>query len=93
MNEVDAALKELAKQRIASGELPCTPTARTWGSRGSGAPCSLCTRPIRSDEVEYEVAAVDPRGATELPTVRFHLHCHAAWQAECHSSPHKHASS
>ena len=93
MAEVDAALKELAKQRIASGELPCTPTARTWGSRGSGAPCSLCTRPIRADEIEYEVAAVDWRGTTESSTVRFHLPCHAAWQAECNGKPHRSAHS
>jgi hypothetical protein len=87
MAEVDGVLKELAKRRIASGELPCPPAARTWGSRGSGAPCSLCARPIGTDEIEYEVAAIDLREAAEPRTVRFHLPCHAAWQAECHS-PH-----
>ncbi|HEX4050551.1 MAG TPA: hypothetical protein VHY19_06715 [Steroidobacteraceae bacterium] len=87
MDEVDAALKQLAKQRIASGDLPCLPTARTWGSRGSGASCSLCARPIATHEIEYEVAAVDSPGAAEPCTVRFHLPCHAAWRAECHSRP------
>ena len=91
MAEVNGALKELAKQRIASGELPCLRTARMWGSRGSGGQCSLCARPIGTHEIEYEVAAVDLRGAAETPTVRFHLPCHAAWQAECHSRPNGHA--
>jgi hypothetical protein len=88
MAEVDGSLKQLAKQRIASGELPCPPAARTWGSRGSGAPCSLCARPIQPHEIEYEVAALESREAAETRTVRFHLRCHAVWQAECHKTPH-----
>lgn len=87
MADIDGALKELARQRIATGELPCSPTAPTWGSRGSGAPCSLCKRPIGTEEIEYEVAAVDPRGIAEATPVRFHLTCHAAWQAECQGRP------
>lgn len=88
MAEVDRDLKELAKQRIASGELPCPPAARTWGSHGSGAPCSLCAQPIQAHEIEYEVATVDSRESAEGRTVRFHLRCHAAWQAECQTRPH-----
>jgi len=83
MAEVNGALQELAKQRIASGELPCPPAARTWGSHGSGAPCSLCAGMIRADQIEYEVAVVDPRGLVEPRTLRFHLPCHLAWQTEC----------
>ncbi|HEY7929875.1 MAG TPA: hypothetical protein VID71_07685 [Steroidobacteraceae bacterium] len=85
---MDEELKQLAKQRIASGELPCLRTARTWGSHGSGATCSLCARPIQAHEIEYEVAADDCGGAAEARTVRFHLRCHAAWQAQCHTRTH-----
>jgi hypothetical protein len=83
MANFDGDLRQLAKQRIASGELPCHPTARTWGSRGGGAQCSLCSRAIRADEIEYEVAFPDTRGHGDSRSVRFHLPCHAAWQAEC----------
>lgn len=83
MNANDGELRELAVQRIASGELPCDPAARTWGSRGVGAPCSLCVRAIRPDEIEYEVAVPDHRAHGDPRTVRFHLRCHAAWQTEC----------
>ena len=83
MNTSEGELQQMARQRIASGELPCHPEARTWGSRGAGAPCSLCTRTIRADEVEYEVAFPDSRSQGDPRTVRFHLRCHAVWQAEC----------
>ena len=83
MAEFDGTLKALARQRIASGELPCQPAARTWGSHGSGAPCSLCNGSVREDQIEYEVAVVDARGLAEPRTLRFHLACHAAWQSEC----------
>ncbi|HTT04460.1 MAG TPA: hypothetical protein VMF64_04170 [Steroidobacteraceae bacterium] len=88
MADVDGELKRLAEQRIASGELPCPPASRTWGSHGSGAPCSLCARPIQTHEIEYEVAPVDLRGAADPRTVRFHLRCHAVWQAQCHHKAH-----
>lgn len=52
--------------------------SRMWGSHGSGAPCSLCEQPIRPEEIEYEVDAGERAG-----TLRFHLTCHAVWQAEC----------
>jgi len=77
-------LERVAKQRIRTGELPCHPTARMWGSHGTGALCSLCDRPIRPEEVEYEVAlAADGDSGRGEHVLRFHLACHAIWQAEC----------
>lgn len=72
----------LAKQRIETGELPCYPVRRMWGSHGSGACCSLCDQPIRAEEIEYEVAS-GPEADEQAQTLRFHLTCHAIWQAEC----------
>jgi hypothetical protein len=82
MSTSDDELGRVAKRRIDTGELPCHPGARMWGSRGSGATCSLCDRPIRAEEVEYEVAA--DVGVDECERVfHFHISCHAVWQAEC----------
>jgi len=82
----DDELGRLAKQRIQAGELPCNPSRRMWGSRGTGAPCSLCGRPIRFEDVEYEVEAPD-YGAGQVGgaerVLRFHLACHSVWQSEC----------
>ncbi|HEX4025004.1 MAG TPA: hypothetical protein VHX52_09930 [Steroidobacteraceae bacterium] len=70
----------MAKQRIQAGELPCNPSRRMWGSRGTGAPCSLCGRPIRIEEVEYEIEVPD-EGKEQV--LRFHLACHSIWHSEC----------
>jgi hypothetical protein len=74
----------LARQRIESGELPCYRVRHLWGSHGSGACCALCDQPIRTEEIEYEVAS-DPEAveAAQTQTLRFHMACHAIWQAEC----------
>ncbi len=52
--------------------------SRMWGSYGSGALCALCNRTIGRKEIEYEVD-----GGEREWTLRFHLVCHAVWQAEC----------
>jgi ferredoxin len=54
-----------------------------WGSCGSGAACSLCDQPIRPEEVEYEVATPDRAAESGERVLRFHLECHAIWEAEC----------
>jgi len=86
MSSSDDELGRLAKQRIKAGELPCNASRRMWGSRGTGAPCSLCGRPIRLEDVEYEVeipeAEVADAEAAQV-VLRFHLACHAVWQSEC----------
>ena len=77
-------LEQVAKERIRTGQLPCHPAARMWGSRGTGVPCSLCDRAIAPEEVEYEVAAdADGDSGHAEHILRFHLACHAIWQAQC----------
>lgn len=75
----ERSLKQLAQERIESGQLPCDRPARMWGSRGSGAPCALCGRPIGPNEIEYEVEL--RHGVHD--TLHFHRVCHAAWHTEC----------
>ena len=74
------SLKRLAQERIESGQLPCDPSARMWGSRGSGAECALCGRPIGPNEIEYEVE-MRVNGTTD--TLQFHRVCHSVWHTAC----------
>ena len=74
------SLRRLAQERIESGQLPCDPAARMWGSRGSGATCALCGQSIGPNEIEYEVE-MSVNGVTD--TLQFHRVCHSVWHAEC----------
>lgn len=75
-------LGRLARRRIEAGELPCYAVTRIWGSHGSGSRCSLCDQPIRAEDIEYEIS-LDPVADEPASNLRFHLACHARWQAEC----------
>ena len=76
----EISLKQLAQERIESGQLPCDPAARLWGSHGSGAACALCGRPIGPDEIEYEVET-RIKGAPDA--LHFHRACHSVWHTQC----------
>ena len=76
----EVSLRRSAQKRIESGELPCDPSARMWGSRGSGAPCALCGQVIGPDEIEYEV---EMKAGGAAGTLQFHRACHTIWHTEC----------
>jgi hypothetical protein len=76
-------LRRRAREEIQKGRLPESPTSSIWGGLGSGLPCAVCGDPIRSDQVEYEMA--DPGGGESF---RFHLPCHMVWQFECAADTH-----
>jgi hypothetical protein len=76
----ETELRRVARERVASGDLPSEIISRMWASRGRGQSCSLCDRPIQNDEVEYEIEA-DIAGAKG--TFLFHWPCHAVWQLAC----------
>ncbi len=78
-----AALLERARQAIAARELPSGISLRVWGGRGSGKICSLCGRPIGSDDVEIELDGIEREGG-----VRFHSKCHLLWQEACKGPDH-----
>lgn len=78
--DLEARLRMIARERIATGQIPCDPLARTWGGYGTEAVCALCDRPIRKDEIEYEV---EPHCQEGAQTLRLHIVCYAIWQLEC----------
>ena len=73
-------LRLRARELISDGRLPCMTQYRTWGGRGSNAPCALCDVLIKRDEVEYEIESL---GQDSARLYRFHFLCHEAWQHEC----------
>jgi hypothetical protein len=81
LTEPQEALRPIARERIAKGQLPCERPSRMLGGPGSGQLCSLCDKPIERYQIEFEI---EPEGATEQ-TFRFHTLCHSIWELECAS--------
>jgi hypothetical protein len=74
-------LRLRARELISHGRLPRHHPSRIWGGSGTGDQiCSLCSRPIARDEVEYEL---EYNAEAAVRMARFHFLCHAAWQLEC----------
>jgi hypothetical protein len=69
-------------------ESPCnramTNATRVWAGLGTGQPCSLCRKPISTEEVQYdlEVSEAPVAHATEarVRTLSFHLGCYDQWR-------------
>jgi hypothetical protein len=69
---------------VLAGRLPAQAPERTWGGRGSGVPCAICTEPLRSDEVEWELEFTS--GLDRLTRTNLHVHpdCYADWDLARH---------
>lgn len=76
LTEPQEALRAIARERIAKGQLPCERSSRIFGGLGSGQLCSLCDKPIARYQVEYEIELKEA-------TFRFHTICHYMWELEC----------
>jgi hypothetical protein len=79
--QFEERLRPVARERIRQGLLPCDPTAKVWGGKGAGEPCSLCDQGIEPAQVEYEVEHQDARG--DMKIMRFHMTCERIWRLEC----------
>jgi hypothetical protein len=77
LSEEIEALRGRAREMLRAGRLPHTKAVRTWGGRGSGAPCELCGMVISSSEPEFEVQL---ELTSSAPSLRFHRACHAVWE-------------
>jgi hypothetical protein len=80
LTQVENELRLRARELIQRGHLPGTAPSKMWGGNGSGQCCSLCGKPIRPDEIEYEI---EDGFQQNIRTYHFHFLCHAAWQFEC----------
>jgi hypothetical protein len=73
----NAALRERARAKLKSGELPAAGEIRLWAGPGLDMPCALCEQPITRADVEYEIELLpsDTR-------IRFHPVCRELWELE-----------
>lgn len=78
LTQLEQNLRQLARERIANGQLPSAVPERMWGGKGSGRSCSLCDAPIRDVELEVEERINDT-----IQTFHFHVLCQSLWQLEC----------
>jgi hypothetical protein len=76
------ALREVVRQRVTDGRVPCKRQDYTWAGKGTGLDCSVCDLPITSLQVEYELQFGAEAGAGVV-VVRMHRPCFAAWESEC----------
>jgi hypothetical protein len=74
-------LREKARLAIQSGKLPDRLPESTFGGPGTGAPCAVCDRPVRPDELEIELKYSER--AKDSPNYHFHVRCHRSWEIEC----------
>ena len=81
LTQLEQRLREVARGRIARGELPCVdPPLRMWGGYGQGEGCVLCDTMIKRSEVALEVE-VSIEGKVKV--LWFHTVCQSIWQLEC----------
>jgi hypothetical protein len=74
MHTREENLRQLARDRLASGELPPDRPGLTLDHAGSGQSCALCGAPVLFEEVECQLPGdLGPR------RFRFHLACHKVW--------------
>jgi len=74
MHTREENLRRLARDRLATGELPPVRPGPTLERVGSGRPCALCGAAVRFEEVECQWP-----GDLDTRRFRFHLACHKGW--------------
>lgn len=72
----DPALNEIARTLLGGGNLAPIRGNVAWAGHGSGGPCCVCGKPVKSSDVEYEVEDGERR------SVGCHFPCFLAWQEE-----------
>ncbi|HEY8515076.1 MAG TPA: hypothetical protein VIS07_06170 [Candidatus Binatia bacterium] len=76
----DAELRAAVRQAVEAGRLPDRRPDRTWGGRGGGDRCAICTSLVRREEAELELEFVQPDGRLDVYAV--HARCFALWEIE-----------
>lgn len=82
----ESTLRRKAREAIQAGKLPSRRAESTWGGPGVGTHCAICDKPVKRDEVEFELefARDDDPG---LDTYHLHIRCFAAWEFERQNFP------
>jgi len=81
LTQLEQRLRDVARGRIAQGELACVgPPLRMWGGYGQGEGCVLCDTMIKPSEVALEV---EESIEGKVRVLWFHIVCQSIWQLEC----------
>ena len=75
-------LLSLALTRIQDGSLPRCQTTRTYAGNGREEDCIVCSSPITTADIEYEVPHKVPTRADD-GSLHFHFACYNAWIDAC----------
>jgi hypothetical protein len=76
---VSAGRRAKVLDAVLASRLPTHAPERTWGGRGSGVPCAICTEPLRSDEVEWELEFTSAPDTLTRTNLHVHPDCYADW--------------
>ena len=68
------ALHQLARRKVAAGELPELPPSRTFGGESKGSVCDVCESSIDRADSEIEVQCARPERSFLM-----HVTCFNAW--------------
>jgi hypothetical protein len=78
----EGALREKAREVILAGKLPNRRPDRTWGGPGLGSDCTICSTPVKPEEVEFEIEFDHEGGDRGPDNYHVHLRCFVAWDFE-----------
>jgi hypothetical protein len=81
MND-ECTLRDKARAVIQGGKLPNRHPDRMWGGPGVGAHCTICSAPVKRDELEFEIEFARDGDDPAASTYHVHIRCFAAWQFE-----------
>jgi hypothetical protein len=76
----EAEVRQNVVARLQDGKLPRQPPSRLWGGPGVNALCAVCDRPVRVDEMEFEVQFARDGGAPHFDVFHVHTRCYAVWE-------------
>jgi len=79
----ESALRERAKQLLATGRLPSSDPASSWAGSGRGERCCICQVLVRPDQIGFDLGFRMPQWEVEL---HMHSRCRIAWE-QARASP------
>jgi hypothetical protein len=78
----EETLRMKAREAMEAGRLSQRRPKRMWGGPGIGAPCAVCSEPVKKDELGFELEYALDQVDTGEGDCHVHLRCFAAWEFE-----------
>lgn len=80
------ALRIKAREALRTGKLPHARPSRMWGGPGVGASCTVCSDPVRQEDLGFELEFGSEHAGPFEGNHHVHLRCFAAWEFERRTS-------